>query len=200
MLARMLGAARLNVDTYEDVEKDKGATIQAMIVVILVAISAGVGGCAERRRRPGQGTGFRRYTGSVVLGRLGTGGVDCRHYFVEDPGDRGRLGPIGSGHWFRPNSRGLLNVFVFVTGSRDGHRSGGRSSGSWSCMVVAVRQSLDYTSTLRAIFVIVIALIPVVIINAILFAVLGIGVQTPEVAVEGAKSLLTIVQTYAMAG
>ena len=47
---------------------------------------------------------------------------------------------------------------------------------------------------------IVIALIPVVIINAILFAVLGIGAQTPEVAVEGAKSLLTIVQTYAMAG
>ena len=44
MLARMLGVARLNVDTYEDVEKDKGATIQALIVVILVAISAGVGG------------------------------------------------------------------------------------------------------------------------------------------------------------
>ena len=44
MLARMLGAARLDVDTYEDVEKDKGATIQALIVVILVAISAGVGG------------------------------------------------------------------------------------------------------------------------------------------------------------
>ena len=94
---------------------------------------------------------------------------------------------------------GLLNVFVFVT-----------AVGTaivvvaflWQlvCMVVAVRQSLDYTSTLRAIFVILIALIPVVIINAILFAVLGIGAQTPEVAVEGAKSLLTIVQTHAMAG
>ena len=69
-----------------------------------------------------------------------------------------------------------------------------------ACMVVAVRQSLDYTSTLRAFFVILIALIPVIIINAIIFSVLRIGVQTPEVAVEGAKSILTVVQTLGMAG
>ena len=34
MLARMLGAARLDIDTYEDVEKDKGATLQALLVVV----------------------------------------------------------------------------------------------------------------------------------------------------------------------
>ena len=39
MLARMLGAARLNVHTFEDVEADKGATMQAMIVVVLVCKS-----------------------------------------------------------------------------------------------------------------------------------------------------------------
>ncbi len=44
MLARMMGAARLNVATFEDVESDKGATIQAMIVVILVSIAGGIGG------------------------------------------------------------------------------------------------------------------------------------------------------------
>ena len=44
MIMRMLGAARLNVDTYEEVEKDSSATKQALIVVVLVSIAAGVGG------------------------------------------------------------------------------------------------------------------------------------------------------------
>ena len=43
MLARMLGAARLSVDTYEDVEHDNGATIQALAVVIIVSIAFFVG-------------------------------------------------------------------------------------------------------------------------------------------------------------
>ena len=43
MLGRMLGAARLNVDIFEEVESDRGATIQALLVVILVAIAGGVG-------------------------------------------------------------------------------------------------------------------------------------------------------------
>ncbi len=47
MLGRMLGAARLNVDTYEEVEIDRGATIQALLVVILVAIAGGVGTILE---------------------------------------------------------------------------------------------------------------------------------------------------------
>ena len=45
----------------------------------------------------------------------------------------------------------------------------------WAAMVVAARQSLDYTSTLRAFFVILIAAIPVFIINVIVFWVLNIG-------------------------
>ena len=40
-------------------------------------------------------------------------------------------------------------------------------------MIIAVRQSLDYTSTLRAFFVILIAFIPVVILNAIVFVLTG---------------------------
>ncbi len=198
MLARMLGAARLDVDTYEDVEKDKGATLQAMIVVILVAISAGVGGLLS-----GEGDLVRGLAFGAIRGVLSWAVWALMAWIVgttllktqETEADWGQLAR-GTGFAQTP---GLLNVFVFVT-----------AVGTaivvvaflWQlvCMVVAVRQSLDYTSTLRAIFVIVIALIPVVIINAILFAVLGIGVQTPELAVEGAKSLLTIVQTLGMAG
>ena len=44
MLGRMLGAARLKVDTFEDVEHDRGATLQALAVVIIVAIATGIGG------------------------------------------------------------------------------------------------------------------------------------------------------------
>ena len=44
MLERMLGAAMLNSDTFEDVENDRGATMQAALVVILVSLSGAVGG------------------------------------------------------------------------------------------------------------------------------------------------------------
>ena len=43
MLARMLGAARLNAHTFEEVEADSGATIQALLVVVLVAIASAIG-------------------------------------------------------------------------------------------------------------------------------------------------------------
>ena len=198
MLARMLGAARLDVDTYEDVEKDKGATLQAMIVVILVAISAGVGGLLSDEGDLVRGLAFGAIRGvlswavwALMAWIVGTTLLKTQ----ETEADWGQLAR-GTGFAQTP---GLLNVFVFVP------VVGGVIvflAFLWQlvCMVVAVRQSLDYTSTLRAIFVIVIALIPVVIINAILFAVLGLGGQSPEEMVEGAKSLLTIVQTHAMAG
>ena len=47
MLARMMGAARLDVHTFEEVEGDSGATMQAMLVVVLVAIANGIGGLAS---------------------------------------------------------------------------------------------------------------------------------------------------------
>ena len=34
MIGRMLGAARLSSDTYEEVERDRGATLQALAIVI----------------------------------------------------------------------------------------------------------------------------------------------------------------------
>ncbi len=42
MLARMLGAARLDPHTFEDVEHDSGATLRALLVIVSVA--GGVGG------------------------------------------------------------------------------------------------------------------------------------------------------------
>ena len=41
---RMLGAAKLDVHTYEEVEADATATPQAMAVVLISSIAAGIGG------------------------------------------------------------------------------------------------------------------------------------------------------------
>lgn len=43
MLRRMLGAARLDVNIYEEVEADQSATMQAFMVVAMVAVASGVG-------------------------------------------------------------------------------------------------------------------------------------------------------------
>ena len=44
VLSRMVGAALLRSDTYRDVEHDRSATRQAVQVVILVSVTASVGG------------------------------------------------------------------------------------------------------------------------------------------------------------
>ena len=43
MLERMIRAARLSPQLYEEVEADTSATSQAMMVVALVAVATGIG-------------------------------------------------------------------------------------------------------------------------------------------------------------
>ena len=43
LLDRMRGAALLDTRTYEDVEADQGATTQALLAVVIVAVLAGIG-------------------------------------------------------------------------------------------------------------------------------------------------------------
>ncbi|HLQ85413.1 MAG TPA: hypothetical protein VK110_04605, partial [Salinisphaeraceae bacterium] len=42
-VTRVLGAAKLQVSTYEEVEADHSALGQAAVVVVLAAIAAGIG-------------------------------------------------------------------------------------------------------------------------------------------------------------
>ena len=196
MLARMFGAATFNTDTYEEVEKDRGATMQALIVVVTVAVAAGVGGVLDGEGDWGRGLAFGAVRGVVswAVWALMAWIIGTTLLKTEDTeADWGQLAR-GTGFAQTP---GLFNIFVFVP------VVGGAIpflTFLWQLvgMVIAIRQCLDYSSTLRAIFVIVIALIPVVIINAIIFWALGIGVETPEETVEGAKALLTAVQTHVL--
>lgn len=43
LVARMIGAAKLDIQTYEDVEADSTATGQAAAVVVMVAVASGIG-------------------------------------------------------------------------------------------------------------------------------------------------------------
>jgi len=45
---RIIRAAKLDVNLYEEVEADKGAMSQAMVVVVLSSLAAGIGNIGGR--------------------------------------------------------------------------------------------------------------------------------------------------------
>ena len=175
MLNRMLGAARLNVDTFEEVEHDRSATVQALLVVVIVAVASGVGGVLSGDASVVDGVLFG------VIGGVGSWAVWALLAWIvgttilrtkETEADWGQLART-TGFAQTP---GILTVFVFIPGIGVGGLIIWFVVTVWrlAAMVIAIRQSLDYTSTLRAFFVILIALIPVAIINGIIASVLDL--------------------------
>ena len=172
MLGRMLGAARLSSDTFEDVERDSGATIQALLVVVIVAIASGVGSILSGDSTLLDGLLFgviRGIVGWVVwaLVALLVGTTILKSESTE--ADWGQLAR-GTGFAQTP---GLLGILLFIP------VAGGIIlflSFIWqlAAMVVAVRQSLDYSSTWRAFFVILISAIPSFIVILLIYWALGI--------------------------
>ena len=173
MLGRMLGAARLDAGTYEEVEKDGRATIQALIVVIVVTVASVVGellgGGEDFDVVNALALGIIRGVVSWAVWALITWIVGVTILKTEETeADWGQLARC-TGFAQTP---GLLHVFSFVPAV------GGLISlvafvWTFAAMVVGVRQSLDYTSTLRAFAVILIAFIPVVILNFIVYGLTG---------------------------
>lgn len=166
---RMVGAARLDVHVYEEVEADRTAMGQAMAVVVLSSIAAGVG------------SGFT--LGNLLAGAIGA----LIGWFIwafltyligtkllpqpqtrADPGEL--LRTIGFSA-----SPGVLRVFGLVP------ILGGLIvliAEVWMlvAMVIAVRQALDYTSTWRAVGVCVVGWLVLVAITVVIgFGILGLG-------------------------
>ena len=170
MIMRMLGAARLNVHTYEEVERDTSATKQALIVVVLVSIAAGVGGLlAGDEVDVLRGLGFGIIRGVVTWAVWALVIMFVGTKLLKTEATEADWGQLARTTGFA-QTPGLLNVLVFLSGLLT------IVVGIWQliAMLIAVRQALDYTSTLRAFFVVLIALIPAIIINAIILAVLNI--------------------------
>ncbi len=143
---RMIRAAKLDAELYEEVEADQGAMGQAMGVVVLSAVAAGIGSLGT-----GGLSGIVMGTISALVGwyvwAFLTYFIGTR--FLPEPqthaDHRELLRTIGFS-----SAPGLIRVlgiipglaaFVFFI------------AGIWMlvAMVIAVRQALDYTSTWRAI-------------------------------------------------
>jgi hypothetical protein len=146
---RMVGAARLDRNTYEEVEADQGATAQAFGVVVLASVASGIG----------TGQGLRGLVIGTVLGLIGWAIWAWLIYFIgtrwlPEPDTNADAGQLLRTIGFA-TSPGVLRVLgivpllgelVFVV------------TAIWTliAVVVAVRQALDYRSTGRAIGVCII--------------------------------------------
>ena len=172
MIGRMIGAAKLNVGTYEEVEADRSATGQALFVVLLVTVASVVGTLLlgdDVDVVRALVVGIIRGVVSWALWALVTMLIGTTILKTEKTeADWGELART-TGFAQTP---GILNVLVFVPAV------GGLIvlvAFIWSivAMLIGVRQALDYTSTWRAFFVVLLALIPVLILNGIVIAVTG---------------------------
>ena len=145
---RMIGAAKLDVRVYEEVEADTGATGQAMGVVLLSSLAGGIGTL-------GLGAGG---LGGVVVGGLvaliGWVTLAFLTYIIgtrllAEPQTRADVGELMRTLGFA-QSPGLVRIVGILPGVGPIVLS---LVSIWMLvtMVVAVRQALDYTSTFRAV-------------------------------------------------
>ena len=165
---RIIGAAKLDVNLYEEVEADKGAMGQAMGVVILSSIAAGVGSI-------GRG-GFGGILMGTIAALIGWYVWAYLTYFIgtkflPGPQTKADLGELLRTIGFS-SSPGLIRVLGIIPGL------GGvvfLAASIWMlvAMVIAVRQALDYNSTLRAVGVCMIGWIIQALILVLLFSILG---------------------------
>ena len=177
MLRRMINAARLDRTTYEEVENDPNATLQAILVVIIVALAAGIGAflaVQDEAINPIWGLvsgvigGLIRWAlWALVTFLVGT-------TILKTARTNASWSQLARTTGFA-QTPGILQILVFIP------IIGwiiGAIAGIWQlvAMVVAVRQALDYDSIWRTLGVVVIGFIIVVIVLAIiggLLAVLG---------------------------
>ncbi len=167
MVDRMVRAAKLDPHLYEEVEADKTALGQAMGVVALASIAGGVGSGGL-----GGLSGFFIGTAAALIGWFVWAALT---YFIgtrilPEPNTRADLGELLRTIGFA-SSPGLLRVLGLIPGVTS---IVFLISGIWMlvAMIIAVRQALDYRSTLRAVGVCVIGWIVQIV--AMLFLVLFI--------------------------
>ncbi len=145
---RMIGTAKLNLGTYEEVEADASATGQAMAVVLLSSVAGGIGSLG---------------LGATGIGGVVAGGVAALLSWVvwafltymigtrllSEPHTRADMGQLLRTLGFA-QSPGLARVFGGIPGIGP-FVLGLVSIWMLVAMITAVRQALDYTSIWRAV-------------------------------------------------
>lgn len=163
LMDRMIGAAKLQSTTYEEVEADRSATLQALAVVVLAATAAGFG-------LAGYG-GLRFVLLGVISAVLGWAIWAALIWVIgtkllAEPTTRSDWGEIARTTGFA-QAPGLLRLFGFVPVLGP---IVALVSSVWmlAATVVAVRQALDYRSTWRAVGVVTVGWI----VNLLIFGAL----------------------------
>jgi hypothetical protein len=168
LMDRIVRASKLDIHLYEEIEADRGAMGQAMGVVVLSSMAAGIGSI-------GKG-GLLGILLGAVFALIGWYVWAYLTYFIgtkilpepqtkADPGEL--LRTIGFS-----SSPGLIRVLGIIPGLA-GVVFLGASVWMLVAMVIAVRQALDYKSTLRAMGVCAIGWIIQSLILVLLFSILG---------------------------
>lgn len=169
MVQRMVGAAKLNAATYEEVEADASATGQAMAVVCLSAVASAIGAIGHGGiRGPVVGllgallgwfiwAGLTWFIGTKLLPEAQT---------EASPGQLLRTTGFSA-------SPGILRVFGFIP-VLGGVLSSIASVWMLAAMVVAVRQALDYKGTGRAVAVCLLGFLIYVGVTIVALMALGI--------------------------
>ena len=167
---RILRAAKLDADLYEEVEADKSAMPQAMAVVVLSSVAAGIGSI-------GMGVGG---FGTILMGVIASLGGwyiwAFLTYFIgtkllPEPQTESNPGELLRTIGFS-SSPGLIRVLGVIPGLGTLFFS---IASIWMlvAMVIAVRQALDYKSTLRAVGVCAIGWVIQTLIFVLVFSLLG---------------------------
>ena len=148
---RLVGALLLDANTFEDVEADHSANLQAALVVLLSAVSAAVGVAAWRDDVP---VSFFAGTALLSLAAWVTWAVlmySVGVLILPTPETRSDVGELLRTLGFAATP-GLFQAFAALPGARSLIFA---LCIVWTlaASVVAVRQALDFTSTSRAVAV-----------------------------------------------
>ena len=165
---RMMRAAKLDVNLYEEVEADKTAMGQAVTVVILSSVAAGLGGIAKAGM------------GGLVVGAVAAlvGWLIWAYLtyligtkLLPEPQTKADYGELLRTIGFS-SSPGIIRVLGIVPGL---FWIVSTVASVWMlvAMVIAVRQALDYSNTLRAVGVCAIGWVIQILIMSVLFSFVG---------------------------
>jgi hypothetical protein len=149
-LSRLTGAAMLRPAIYEEVEADRTATLQAMGVVLLSSLAAGVGALGPRASQP---------VALIVISLIALAvwavwallTFEIGTWLLPSPQTRATPGELLRTIGFA-TAPGIFRIAGILPGIRLAVFA---VTAVWmlAAMIVAVRQALDYTNTARAVAV-----------------------------------------------
>jgi ABC-type Na+ efflux pump permease subunit len=147
---RLVGASTLNPATYEEVEGDRSANAQALAVVLLSSIAAGIGARGFGASRPGD---VLLFMGIALVAWIAWATLTCQIGIRALPTSQTQadIGQLLRTTGFA-SAPGIFRLFGLVPGLTAVVFI---ATAIWMllAMLVAVRQALDYQATSRAVAV-----------------------------------------------